>query len=154
MRIEIRWLTLSSRHPFLDHRVVDFAISLPADLQFESGWTENLLRQSFPELPDEVRWRKDKQGFTTPEELWLKRQLAGLIEHVFQNSLLDEFGLFDSRALLKQYTSFCNGSPLVSFGNITGLLLRNSGLDNSGDRFLRHGVSRHAIWPQTLFQKL
>ena len=29
--------TLEVRHPFLDHRVVDFAISLPADLQFDSG---------------------------------------------------------------------------------------------------------------------
>jgi len=115
--------SLEVRHPFLDHRVVDFALSLPPDWQFESGWTKNLLRQSFPELPDAVRWRKDKQGFTTPEELWLKRQLVSLIEHVFQKSLLDEFGLFDSRALLKQYSSFRNGSPLVSYGDISRALI-------------------------------
>ena len=116
-------LSLEVRHPFLDHRIVDFAVSLPPDWQFERGWTKNLLRQSFPELPDAVRWRKDKQAFTTPEELWLKRQLAFLVEETFQRSLLDEFGLFDSRAFLKQFGSFRNGSPLVSFGDISRALI-------------------------------
>ena len=111
--------SLEVRHPFLDHRVVDFALSLSPELQFDRGWTKNLLRQSFPELPSIVRWRKDKQGFTTPEELWLKRELAGLIEHTFEKSLLDEFGFFDSKAFLEQYSSFRRGNPLVSFGDIS-----------------------------------
>jgi len=111
--------SLEVRHPFLDHRLVDFALSLPPEWQFNRGWTKSLLRQGFPELPGVVRWRKDKQGFTTPEELWLKRELADLIEHTFQKSLLDEFGLFDSRVFRKQYDSYRRGSRLVSFGDIS-----------------------------------
>ena len=111
--------SLEVRHPFLDHRLVDFALSLPPEWQFNRGRTKSLLRQSFPELPDAVRWRKDKQGFTTPEELWLKRDLTDLIERTFQKSLLDEFGLFDSGVFRKQYGSYRRGSPLVSFGDIS-----------------------------------
>jgi asparagine synthase (glutamine-hydrolysing) len=111
--------SLEVRHPFLDHRLVDFALSLPPEWQFKRGWSKSLLRQSFPELPDSVRWRKDKQGFTTPEELWLKRELADLIEQTFRRSLLDEFGLFDSRVFREQYASYRRGSLLVSFGDIS-----------------------------------
>lgn len=115
--------SLEVRHPFLDHRLVDLALSVPADWQFEGGWSKSLLRRSFPELPSAVRWRRDKQGFTTPEELWLKRDLATLIEQSFQHSVLDEFGILDSGAFLKQYDSFRNANPVISFKDISRSLI-------------------------------
>jgi len=111
--------SLEVRHPFLDHRLVDFALAVPPMWQLSRGWTKRLLREGFSELPNAVRWRKDKQGFTTPEELWLKHELRGLVEHTFQKSVLDEFGFFDSKVFLSQYRSFRKGSPLVSFGDIS-----------------------------------
>ena len=111
--------SLEVRHPFLDHRIVDLALSFPPELQFCRGWTKNLLRESFPELPDFVRWRKDKQYFTTPEEHWLKGELAAPIERTFRRSLLDEMGLLDSKFFLKQFSAFRRGDPLVSFGDIS-----------------------------------
>ena len=115
--------SLEVRHPYLDHRIVDFGLSLPPEWQFKRGWTKSLLRESFPELPDAVRWRRDKQAFTTPEELWLKRELVGLIKHTFRKSLLDGFGLLNSRVFLKQYRSFRRGNLLVSFGDISRALI-------------------------------
>jgi len=115
--------SLEVRHPFLDHRVVDFALSVPPELQFHRGWTKSILRESFIELPEEVRWRRDKQGFITPEELWLKRDLAELVDRTLRKSMLDEFGLLDSKAFLKQYSSFRRGSPLVSFGDISRVFI-------------------------------
>jgi asparagine synthase (glutamine-hydrolysing) len=126
--------SLEVRHPFLDHRVVDFALSLPTEWQFDRGWTKSLLREGFPELPGAVRWRKDKQGFTTPEELWLKNDLAVFVDHVFRKSLLDEFGLFDSRSFLEQYRLFCKGSPLVSFGDIARALIAELWAQQQWDR--------------------
>jgi asparagine synthase (glutamine-hydrolysing) len=118
--------SLEVRHPFLDHRVVDLALSFPPEHQFVHGWTKNLLRESFPELPRSVRWRKDKQGFTTPEEKWLKYELTTLIENTFQKSLLDELGLLDSKAFLRQYSAFRRGDPLVSFGDISRAFIAES----------------------------
>jgi asparagine synthase (glutamine-hydrolysing) len=111
--------SLEVRHPFLDHRLVDLALNLPPNWQFKGGWTKSLLRESFPELPDAVRWRKDKQPFTTPEELWLKRELPGLIKHTFQHSALEEFGVLDSKVFLEQYGSYRRGNRWVSFGDIS-----------------------------------
>lgn len=115
--------SLEVRHPFLDHRIVEFSLSLSPEVQFSKGWTKSLLRQSFPELPNSVRWRKDKQGFTTPEELWLKGKLSGLIRRAFRNSTLEEFGLFDSKSFLRQYNAFRKGSPLISCGDISRVFI-------------------------------
>lgn len=115
--------SLEVRHPFLDHRLVEFALSIPPEWQFHRGWTKSILRESFIELPRAVRWRRDKQGFITPEELWLKRDLAELVDNTLRKSMLEEFGLLDSDAFLRQYKSFRRGSPVVSFGDISRVFL-------------------------------
>jgi asparagine synthase (glutamine-hydrolysing) len=115
--------SLEVRHPFLDHRLVEFSLRLPSMCQFKGGWTKRVLREGFPELPDAVRWRRDKQGFTTPEELWLKRELTGLIEHTFQRSVLEEFGIVRSKMFLEQYRSYRRGNLWISFGDICRVFL-------------------------------
>ena len=110
--------SLEVRHPFLDHRLVDLALSIPPEWQFRRGWTKSVLRETFAELPQEVRWRRDKQGFITPEERWLKHDLVELIDRTLKKSMLKEFGLLDSRAFLRENSSFRSGSPLVSYGDI------------------------------------
>jgi asparagine synthase (glutamine-hydrolysing) len=111
--------SLEVRHPFLDHRIVDFALSLPPEWQLSHGWTKNIMRASLSELPDAVRWRRDKRGFITAEEAWLKNDLSHLIESTFTNSVLDEFGILDSKIFRKQYRSFRNGSPTLGFTDIS-----------------------------------
>lgn len=58
---------VETRHPFLDYRVVEFAYSLPEEFYINGGWTKFLVREAMNELPDAVRWRKDKKGFTIPQ---------------------------------------------------------------------------------------
>ncbi len=47
------------RHPLLDQRLVEFALSLPWSLKRKAGWSKWLLRQIAPELPVEIRERWD-----------------------------------------------------------------------------------------------
>ncbi|MBK6527171.1 MAG: hypothetical protein IPG07_17465 [Crocinitomicaceae bacterium] len=53
----------------MDYRFVNYLVHLPVEDKLKSGWT--YLEESVHELPNEIRWRKDKQGFS-PEEKWLK----------------------------------------------------------------------------------
>ena len=67
--------SIESRVPFLDHKVVEFAASLPAryKLRFFSG--KRLLRKAMAgQLPQEVL-RRNKKGFPTPIRPWLRNQL-------------------------------------------------------------------------------
>lgn len=64
---------LESRVPFLDHRLVEFAATIPANVKFANGELKRLLRLAFSDrLPQEIRERKDKMGFPVPLQHWLK----------------------------------------------------------------------------------
>jgi len=64
--------SLESRLPFLDHRVVEFCFSLAYSEKIGEGWTKLLLRRATSGvLPEPVRWRRDKQGFTGDYAKWL-----------------------------------------------------------------------------------
>lgn len=65
--------SIESRHPFLDYNLVDFAYSLPDKFKIDKGWQKILLRNSARELPPEIRWRKDKMGYTTPHNSWVSK---------------------------------------------------------------------------------
>lgn len=64
--------SIESRVPFLDVKLVDFALSLPATYKIRGGFTKAILRQSLQGLvPNEILNRRDKMGFPAPEVEWL-----------------------------------------------------------------------------------
>lgn len=104
--------SLEVRHPFLDHRLVEFLLNLSADWKIRNGWTKYVLRQAMAELPSEIRWRRDKQGFLTPEQQWLKNDLQKVIRATFHNSSLSKAGLLDDEKFLSYYDHFQKGGPV------------------------------------------
>jgi asparagine synthase (glutamine-hydrolysing) len=65
---------VEARVPFLDHPLVEFAATIPADIKFRNGELKRLLKAVFGNhLPSAIRDRKDKMGFPVPLNLWLKR---------------------------------------------------------------------------------
>jgi asparagine synthase (glutamine-hydrolysing) len=59
------------RLPFLDRRVAEFALSLPADFLYRDGVTKSVLRDALTGLvPDEVLRKREKLRFETPEQQW------------------------------------------------------------------------------------
>jgi asparagine synthase (glutamine-hydrolysing) len=104
--------SLEVRHPFLDHRLVEFLLALPPEFKIRNGWTKYLLRKSLFELPDLIRWRRDKQPFITPEEVWLKHDLQGLIRGLLADSVLERLGILNTREFLNHYEAFLRGRPI------------------------------------------
>jgi asparagine synthase (glutamine-hydrolysing) len=65
---------VEARVPLLDHPLIEFAATIPADIKFRNGELKRLLKTTFSEnLPTAIRDRKDKMGFPVPLNLWLKR---------------------------------------------------------------------------------
>jgi asparagine synthase (glutamine-hydrolysing) len=61
------------RLPFCDHRLADFALSLPPHLLMGEIQTKRLLRESMRGiLPESIRTRWNKQGFRPPQDLWFR----------------------------------------------------------------------------------
>jgi asparagine synthase (glutamine-hydrolysing) len=67
--------SIESRVPFLDYRLVEFLLGLPEECIYHLGVRKVILRDAFQKLvPVQVLKRRDKMGFVTPEELWLKEE--------------------------------------------------------------------------------
>jgi asparagine synthase (glutamine-hydrolysing) len=61
------------RLPYLDHQLVEFLFTLPAQFKIHQGWTKWILRKTMDKkLPDEIVWRKDKTGFEPPQKKWME----------------------------------------------------------------------------------
>ncbi len=66
--------SIESRIPFLDSNFLELMLKIPPQMNMKSGWTKYLFRKAMSEtLPPKVCWRKDKMGFDTPQEQWMKR---------------------------------------------------------------------------------
>jgi asparagine synthase (glutamine-hydrolysing) len=67
--------SVESRVPFMDYRLMEFALGLPEDLIYRKGVRKYILRTAFKGLvPDKILARTDKMGFVSAEEKWLKEQ--------------------------------------------------------------------------------
>lgn len=66
---------VEARVPFLDHPLIEFAATIPADIKFRNGELKRLLRTVFRQnLPAEITNRKDKMGFPVPLNLWARKK--------------------------------------------------------------------------------
>ena len=67
--------SLEVRAPILDHKVIEFAASIPASFKYNRGEKKYVLKHAFKEiLPDEIMYRK-KMGFSVPLAEWFCREL-------------------------------------------------------------------------------
>jgi len=64
--------SVESRVPFLDHRLVEFCLSLPVNFKIKNGVRKRILRAAMKEeLPNSILKRYDKMGFPTPQNRWM-----------------------------------------------------------------------------------
>ena len=65
--------SVESRVPFLDYRIVEFAMALDGKYKIRDSWTKWIVRNACKEyLPDSVFIRKNKMGFPAPFSRWLR----------------------------------------------------------------------------------
>jgi asparagine synthase (glutamine-hydrolysing) len=69
---------IETRLPFLDYRLVEFAFALPDDQKLDGETTKAILRRALADrIPASVLERRDKMGFETPTDVWLRARHAG-----------------------------------------------------------------------------
>lgn len=79
-RNSMAW-SIESRVPFLDYRLVEFAIRLPIEHKLRGGRTKAVLRSGLRGIvPDRVLDRRDKMGFVTPQSRWMNGALGQHVE--------------------------------------------------------------------------
>lgn len=116
--------SVEARVPFLDHKLVEFAMSLPREMKYSRGETKRVLKLALRGvIPDEVINRK-KAGFGAPINEWMVGGLGGFVERSLMNSPLRRRELFDydfiARLLKEHRSGRANHSfPLWSLLNLS-----------------------------------
>ena len=113
--------SIEVRSPFLDHKIIEMGINMKTNSKMFNGWTKYLLRKSFNNtLPQSIIWRKDKKGFSNPEDLWMKEKLINFTKEIANsnNSMIYKYDLIDKKTYLKKLDAYYNGSSKIWFRDI------------------------------------
>ena len=101
--------SLEGREPFLDHRIIEWAATLPDDFKYHNGEKKYILKEIVHDyLPKEMMDRP-KMGFAIPIAHWLQNDLRELVEENLQESKIKEQGIFHWEFVHKLKTDFFQG---------------------------------------------
>jgi len=89
-------VSLEAREPLLDHRLIEFAATLPEAVRLRGGQGKWLMKRTMRRyLPDDVLYRP-KQGFVTPIVQWFRGPLADAAAAIGSSAALARTGWFDA----------------------------------------------------------
>ncbi len=92
---------LEAREPLLDHRLIEFCATLPANMRLRHGEGKWLMKKAMESyLPREILYRQ-KMGFVTPISAWFREGLAGEASALAKSRTLGETGWFDMATIAR-----------------------------------------------------
>jgi asparagine synthase (glutamine-hydrolysing) len=87
--------SLEARPPLLDHRLVEFAATIPAKFRLRNGTTKYLFKQAMRGIVPNDIIDRPKHGFAVPLAQWLRRDLAGFTRDLLLSDTCRQRGIFD-----------------------------------------------------------
>jgi asparagine synthase (glutamine-hydrolysing) len=105
-------VSLEARVPLLDHRVVEFAATIPPELKLRNGTTKYILKRAMEGiLPADIITRP-KQGFEVPLERWFRKDLATTLREVLLSDTTRRRGIVDVDYVARLLEQQRRGRPL------------------------------------------
>jgi asparagine synthase (glutamine-hydrolysing) len=92
-------VSLEAREPLLDHKLLEFAASVPTCLKLKNGRSKYLLRRLLERRIPPAIVDRPKHGFEAPTGAWLRGPLAPLVDSLLSDGRLRARGIFDDRAV-------------------------------------------------------
>jgi len=74
--------SLEARSPFLDHELMEFAASLPAQWKIRNGISKYILKRAMKNRLPEAILERPKMGFGVPIKLWFRKELAQFVREI------------------------------------------------------------------------
>jgi len=102
-------VSLEARVPLLDHKLIEFAATVPTSLKLKNGRSKYLLRRLLERrLPASIVDRP-KQGFAVPVAAWLRGPLAPMVDDLLASGAMRERGVFNHRTIAAMWKEHRTG---------------------------------------------
>jgi asparagine synthase (glutamine-hydrolysing) len=103
-------VSLESREPLLDHKLLEFAAAVPTSLKLKNGRSKHLLRRLLERRIPKAIVDRPKQGFAAPTGEWLRGPLAPMVDDLLLDGRLHSRGIFDSREVARIWNEHRHGT--------------------------------------------
>lgn len=101
--------SLETRVPLLDHRIVEFAMSLPMEYKLRNGVDKWVLREVLYKYVPKRLIERPKMGFGVPLGEWLRGPLRDWCENLLDEKRLNEEGFFNSQIIREKWIEHLSG---------------------------------------------
>ncbi|HET6225641.1 MAG TPA: asparagine synthase (glutamine-hydrolyzing) [Bacteroidia bacterium] len=101
--------SLETRVPYLDHRIIEFALNLSPHLKYKNGTTKYLLKEILYQYIPKKLFDRPKQGFAIPLEKWLRTDLYFLIEDTLSKEVITKYNIVNYSFVAHLKKEFLNG---------------------------------------------
>lgn len=101
--------SLETRAPFLDHRVVELAQSLPLRFKIRGRQTKWVLREILARHIPRAMFERPKQGFTLPLDHWLRGSLRSWAEDLLGSAAMRHSDYLDAQRVSTMWREHLGG---------------------------------------------
>ncbi len=102
-------VSLEGREPFLDHRVIEWAATLPNNYKYKDGDKKHIIKEIVHQYIPKEMMNRPKMGFAIPIASWLTNDLKDYLESFVNQQKIEEQGIFNWSYVNKLKTDFYNG---------------------------------------------
>ena len=121
-------VSLETRVPLIDHRVYEFAWSLPHQYKVRGGTGKWLLRQVLHRHVPQALVDRPKRGFAVPLAAWLRGPLRDWAEALLDPARLRQEGWFEPEPILRKWREHVSGHRNWD-SHLWGVLMMQAWLD-------------------------
>jgi asparagine synthase (glutamine-hydrolysing) len=103
-------VSLEGRIPFLDHRVVEFAWTLPLEMKVKGNEGKYILKELLDQYVPRKLIERPKAGFGVPLDVWLRGPLKDWAADLLSPENIESDGFFDNQVIQQTWQEFQSGA--------------------------------------------
>lgn len=98
--------SIECREPFLDHRLVEFALGIPTELKIKDGKEKYLIRKLLSRYVPKEYFERRKQGFSIPIFEWFSKELDEMFNYYLSIEKISAIPFFDTAEIQREHKKY------------------------------------------------